>query len=500
MTDAVPARISTGIAGLDDILGGGLTPQRVYLIEGSPGAGKTTLGLQFLLDGVARGESGLYITLSETTDELIAVGHSHGWDLSALSIFELAGDADLEPESQQSVFHPSEIELNETSRNVMNQVDQLRPVRVVFDSLSEMRLLAQNPLRYRRQILALKQFFASRGCTVLMLDDKTAANDQHLHSIAHGVVSLEQLAREYGKERRRVNVLKMRGIRFRGGYHDYTLDTGGITMYPRLIASEHQLDFAAHLQSTGSPEFDALLGGGMVRGTSTLLLGPSGIGKTTLSTRCMLAALERGEGAAYYMFDEGLGTFFTRNAQLGMDVRPHLDSGLLHMHHIDPAELTPGEFTQMLRDAVEQRGVRFIVIDSLNAYLQAMPGEQFLTLQMHELLSFLNQQGVTTMLVLGQHGLIGEGRTDIDLSYLSDGTVSLRFFESSGKVRRAVTVVKSRTLQHASTIHELQLGGAGGVQIGQPLVGFEGVMTGLASYRGQTPLMAQADDGRRAGD
>ena len=487
MTD----RTSTGIPGLDDILGGGLTPQRLYLVEGSPGAGKTTLGLQFLLDGVARGESGMYITLSETTDELLAVGRSHGWDLGCLSIVELAGDDDLDPDSQQSVFHPSEVELGETTHKVMDRVDALRPKRVVFDSLSEVRLLAQNPLRYRRQILALKQFFSARDCTVLLLDDKTAEADQHLHSLAHGVISLEQLTREYGKERRRVNIVKMRGIRFRGGYHDYTLETGGIVMFPRLIAAEHLRDFTPMVSPTGSDGFDALLGGGLVRGTNTLMVGPSGIGKTTLSTRCLLSALERGEQAAYYLFDEGLGTFFARSIQLGLDPRPYLDSGQLTINHIDPAELSPGEFAQMLRDAVEQRMTRFIVIDSLNAYLQAMPGEQYLTLQMHELLSYLNQQGVTTVLVLGQHGLIGEGHTDVDLSYLSDSTVLMRFFEARGKVRRAISVMKSRTTQHATTIHELQLG-EGGVRIGEPLEGFEGVLTGIPNYHGNTPMMAQA--------
>jgi circadian clock protein KaiC len=487
MTD----RTSTGIPGLDDILGGGLTPQRLYLVEGSPGAGKTTLGLQFLLDGVARGESGMYITLSETTDELIAVGRSHGWDLGCLSIVELAGDDDLDPDSQQSVFHPSEIELGETTHKVMDRVDALRPKRVVFDSLSEVRLLAQNPLRYRRQILALKQFFSARDCTVLLLDDKTAEADQHLHSLAHGVISLEQLTREYGKERRRVNIIKMRGIRFRGGYHDYTLETGGIVMYPRLVAAEHLREFTPMISSTGSDGFDALLGGGLVRGTNTLMVGPSGIGKTTLSTRCLLSALERGERAAYYLFDEGLGTFFARSLQLGLDLRPYLDNGQLAIHHIDPAELSPGEFAQMLRDAVEQRTTRFIVIDSLNAYLQAMPGEHFLILQMHELLSYLNQQGVTTVMILGQHGMMTEARTDVDLSYLSDATVLLRFFEAGGKVRRAISVIKSRTTQHAATIHELQLG-EGGAKIGAPLEGFEGVLTGIANYIGKTPMMAQA--------
>ncbi|MGI4718693.1 MAG: ATPase domain-containing protein [Janthinobacterium lividum] len=489
MNTAVNTRISTGIAGLDDILGGGLTPQRVYLVEGSPGAGKTTLGLQFLLDGVAKGESGLYITLSETADELAAVALSHGWSIAPLAVFELAGETALDIDAQQSVFHPSEIELGETTRNVMDKVDEVKPVRVVFDSLSEMRLLAQNPLRYRRQILALKQFFSARACTVLMLDDKTSQSDQHLHSIAHGVISLEQIAKEFGKERRRVNIIKMRGIRFRGGYHDYTLDTGGITMFPRLVAAEHLRDFVPAVRATGADGIDTLLGGGLVRGTNTLIVGPSGIGKTTVSTRCLLTALERGEKAAFYLFDEGLGTFFARSAALGMELRPFLDNGQLAIHHIDPAELAPGEFAQMLRDAVELRKTDFIVIDSLNAYLQAMPGEQYLILQMHELLSYLNQQGVTTLLVLGQHGMVGEVKSDVDLSYLSDSTLLMRFFESNGRLRRAITVIKSRAAEHALTIHELQLG-RDGIRVGAPLEGFDGVLSGLPSYRGATPMMA----------
>lgn len=488
MNTADNTRISTGVAGLDDILGGGLTPQRVYLVEGSPGAGKTTLGLQFLLDGAAKGETGLYITLSETADELAAVARSHGWSIDVLSVFELAGETALDIDAQQSVFHPSEVELGETTRNVMDKVDAVKPVRVVFDSLSEMRLLAQNPLRYRRQILALKQFFTARDCTVLLLDDKTSQSDQHLHSIAHGVISLEQIAKEFGKERRRVNIIKMRGIRFRGGYHDYVLDTGGITMFPRLVAAEHLRDFVPTVRSTGSGGIDALLGGGLVSGTNTLIVGPSGIGKTTVSTRCLLSALERGEKAAFYLFDEGLGTFFARSAALGMELRPFVDNGNLAIHHIDPAELAPGEFAQMLRDAVEVRAVDFIVIDSLNAYLQAMPGEQYLILQMHELLSYLNQQGVTTVLVLGQHGMIGEVKSDVDLSYLSDSTLLMRFFESNGRLRRAITVIKSRAAEHALTIHELQLG-RDGVRIGDALEGFDGVLTGLPSYRGSTPMM-----------
>lgn len=481
-------RVSTGIEGLDDILCGGLTAQRVYLVEGSPGTGKTTLGLQFLLEGRAQGESGLYITLSETADELDAVAESHGWTIDDISIFELANDNMLDPDSQQSVFHPSEVELGETTKNVMDIVEKFKPSRIVFDSLSEMRLLAQNPLRYRRQILALKQFFSSRACTVLLLDDKSNLADHHLHSIAHGVISLEQIAQEFGKERRRVNIIKMRGLKFRGGFHDYVLETGGIKMFPRLVAAEHQGEFSLSVKSSGATGLDHLLGGGLISGTNTLIVGPSGIGKTTIAVRCVLSALERGENASFYLFDEGLGTFHARADALDLNLRQYVESGQLMIHHIDPAELAPGEFAQMLRTAVEVSGVSFIVIDSLNAYLQAMPGEQFLTLQMHELLSYLNQQGVTTMMVLGQHGLIGEVRSDVDLSYLSDTTILLRFFESNGRLRRAVTVIKSRTADHALTIHELQLT-RGGVIIGDPMMGFDGVLTGLPSYRGSTPMM-----------
>jgi circadian clock protein KaiC len=478
----------TGIAGLDDVLGGGLTAHRVYLVEGSPGTGKTTLGLQFLLDGLKKGESGLYITLSETADELVAVAHSHGWNVDALHLFELATDEALDPESQQSVFHPSEVELGETTQNVMDMVDRIKPARVVFDSLSEMRLLAQNPLRYRRQILALKQFFASRQCTVLLLDDKTSLADQHLHSIAHGVISLEQIAQNFGKERRRCNIIKMRGIKFRGGYHDYVLETGGIRIFPRLVANEHPSQFVPRVSSTGAAGLDALLGGGLTAGTNTLVAGPSGIGKTSLVVRCVCSALERGEPAAFYLFDEGLGTFYARANALGMDLRPYVESGLLKVDHIDPAELSPGEFAQKLRDAVELDGARCIAVDSLNAYLQSMPGEQYLVLQMHELLSYLNQKGVITIMVLGQHGLIGEVRSDIDLSYLSDTTILLRFFESKGRLRRAVTIMKNRTADHAMTIHELLLTDSGLV-IGEPLLGFEGILSGLPTYRGLTPMM-----------
>lgn len=481
--------MSTGISGLDDILGGGLTPQRIYLVEGTPGTGKTTVGLQFLLEGVTLGEKGLYITLSETKDELEAVAASHGWSTEAFSIVELASETELDANSQQSIFHSSEVELGETARNVMARVDDYKPARIVFDSLSELRLLAQNPLRYRRQILALKQFFSTRACTVLLLDDRSASSsDQQLHSIAHGVIRLEQLAQEFGKERRRVSIIKMRGIKFRGGFHDYILDTGGVVMFPRLIAADHGVQFKPVVHSTGMAGVDAMLGGGLAAGTNTLVVGPSGIGKTTLSAKCLVAALKRGEQASLYLFDEGLGTFFARTKALDMDLSGFLEKGLLKVVHIDPAELAPGEFAHMLRSDVEEMGARFIVIDSLNAYLQAMPGEQFLTLQMHELLTYLNGQGVTTMLILGQHGLIGDIRADVDLSYLSDATLLLRFFESNGRLHRAITAIKSRISDHALTIHELRISAAG-VEVGHALEGFEGVLTGLPTYRGKTPMM-----------
>jgi len=495
--ERAPARrIPTGVPGLDDILCGGLTAERVYLVEGTPGTGKTTLGLQFLLDGLQRGESGMYITLSETADELDAVAHSHGWSIDGIHVFELADDGALDPEAMQSVLHSAEVELGETTRGVMEQVAAVKPARVVFDSLSELRLLAQNPLRYRHQILALKQFFAARACTVLLLDDKSSQSDQHLHSVAHGVISLEQIAQEFGRERRRVNVIKMRGISFRGGYHDYVLDKGGIRMFPRLVAAEHLEQFEPVVRSTGSQGLDQLMGGGLVAGTNTLVVGPAGVGKTTVTVRCMLAALERGEKAAFYLFDEGLGTFYARGRALGMDLGEYLASGALTVRHVDPAELAPGQFASMLQEAVERDGVKFLVIDSLNSYLQAMPGEHYLVLQMRELLSYLNQKGVTTALILGEHGMVGETRRDVDLSYLSDATILLRFFEANSELRRAITVTKSRTEHHAMTIHELRLH-SGGVEIGAPLLGFEGILTGVASYRGNTVLMDTGDDDGR---
>jgi circadian clock protein KaiC len=481
--------VSTGIPGLDDVLAGGLTPGRLFLVEGTPGTGKTTLSLQFLLDGASRGEKGLYVTLSESADELKASASTHGWSLDGIEIYELVSELGLDPDSEQSVLHPSELELGETVREVMERVDALKPDRVVFDSLSELRLLAQTPLRYRRQILALKQFFAARKCTVLLLDDGMA--DVQLHSIAHGVIVIEQTQRDFGAERRRLRVLKMRGVKFRGGFHDLSLDTGGITVFPRLVAAEHGGEFTPTIAPTGSAELDLLLGGGLVAGTNTLLLGPSGIGKTTTAIRCLLTALERGDRATYFLFDEGRTTMLARSAMLGMDLKPHLETGALTILQIDPAELSPGEFTSKVRDAVEDDHSRFVVVDSLNAYIHAMPGEQYLFLQMHEMVNYLNQKGVTTVIVLGQHGVIGEVRTDIDLSYLSDGILLFRYFEAKGEVRAALSVVKSRVNAHERNIRELKLS-SDGLQVGKVLTDFQGVLTGLPTYDGKVAMLEGA--------
>lgn len=488
-----PGRLSSGIEGLDNILGGGLTPNRMYLVEGAPGTGKTTLALQFLLQGVKEGQRGLYITLSETRSELLGVAESHGWDISHFTILELLSDEGLDPQYEQTVLHPAEVELGETVRNVIQHVDELKPSRIVLDSLSELRLLSQNPLRYRRQILALKRYFATRECTVLLLDDNTSdPGDLQLHSIAHGVVSLDNSAHDYGGNRRRARVAKMRGIKFREGYHDFTLDTGGIRMYPRLVAAEHHTEFDPQVLSTGTEGLDALLGGGLIPGTNALLIGPSGVGKTTTVASCLLAALERGERCAYYVFDETLSTLLVRCATLGMQFAQYVESGLLILRQIDPAEISPGEFASNVRTAVERDGARYVAIDSLNAYLQAMPGERYLLLQMHELLGYLNQQGVVTMLVLGQHGIIGEVQNDIDISYLSDVVVLFRYFEHHGEVLTAVTAVKSRAIAHERSIRQFRLS-ANGLEVGEALRDFEGVLSGLPSYRGSTALLGAND-------
>jgi circadian clock protein KaiC len=494
---AAQHRMATGNAGLDQVLGGGFPANRLYLVEGDPGTGKTTLALQFLLEGARGGEPVLYVTLSETKEELTGVAESHGWSLDSINIHELVPpEESLKTETQYTIFHPSEVELGDTTNAVIEEVERIQPRRVVFDSLSEMRLLARDPLRYRRQILALKQFFAGRQCTVLLLDDRTSTDgDLQVQSIAHGVLMLEQMTVEYGGERRRLRVVKLRGSRFRGGYHDFNIKTGGVELYPRLVAAEHHREFKKESISCSVPELDALLGGGLDRGTSTLIMGPAGSGKSSIAAQFIACAARRGETSAAFIFDEGIGIHMARAAGLGNDIRGEVESGRIRVQQIDPAEMSPGEFAHGVRRSVEQDGARVVVIDSLNGYLQAMPDERFLTAQLHELLTYLNQQGVVTLLVMAQHGFLGANMgTPVDVSYLADTVIMLRYFEAGGAVRRAISVVKKRTGFHEDTIRELRLSSKG-IKVGKPLTEFQGVLTGAPTYTGKSvPPSREVDD------
>lgn len=486
-------RVSTGNRGLDAILRGGLPANRLYLLEGEPGSGKTTLGLQFLQEGVRRGERVLYITLSETSDELRGVAASHGWDLAGIDLFELSSAEEVLGEGrEQSILHAWEVELGGTIKLIQEQVEQVTPRRVVFDSLSELRLLAQDPLRYRRQVLALKQFFATRDCTVMLIDDLTTSEgvrDGHLHSLCHGVVTLERLTLDFGAARRRMQVQKLRGVDFVGGFHDMAIRKGGLQIFPRLIASDHHTPFAGDPTPSGIVELDALLAGGPLRGTCTLITGPAGSGKSTIALQYLYAACERGEAATLFEFDERIGTLLVRAKAMGMDLQKHIDGGCLKIQQVDPAEMSPGEFATLVQSEVEERGVKVIAIDSLNGYLAAMPQEKQLILQMHELLSFLNQQGVVTLLINPQSGLVGGMTTSLNISYIADAVLLIRFFEAAGRIRKAVSVIKNRGGPHEDTIRELRID-SGGVRVGSPLTQFRGVMTGTPEYVGQDdPLM-----------
>jgi len=481
---AAPARVSTGVTGLDDIVGGGLPPDRLYLVQGEPGTGKTTLALQYLLDGARHGETVLFITLSETADELRAVAASHGWDLSGISVFELSAAQQNRTAEQNTLFHPSEVELNEVTQVLLDEVERLQPTRVVLDSLSEMRLLAQNALRFRRQVLALKQYFVGKQVTVMLLDDRlNGGNEAQAHTVAHGVLQLEHAAPDYGAERRRMRMVKLRGVRFRGGWHDYTIITGGLSVFPRLVAAEHRQDGHHDVASSGVAELDALLGGGIDRGTSLLLLGPAGSGKTSIATQFVTTAIARGERASLFLFDESVETMLKRSAGIGIDLRGAVATGRALVRQVDPAEMAPGEFVQAVRDSVEKHGARLVVIDSLNGYLNAMPDERFLTIHMHELLMYLGQRGVLTLLIMAQHGLMGRMESPLDLSYLSDGILLLRYFEAGGAIRQAVSVMKKRTGSHERTIREFQIT-PGGLRVGPPLSDFQGVLTGVPTYGG----------------
>lgn len=487
-----PIRISSGNKGLDTVLRGGLPAERLYLVEGEPGSGKTTLGLQFLAEGVRSGERVLYITLSETSEELRAVAASHGWSLDGVDLFELSSAEEVLGEGrEQSILHSWEVELGGTIRLIQEQVDRINPRRVVFDSLSELRLLAQDPLRYRRQVLALKQFFAGRKTTVILVDDLTTSGgrDAHLHSLCHGVITLERLTLDFGASRRRMQVQKLRGVDFSAGYHDLAIRTGGLDIYPRLVASHHHAPFAGDPTPSGVTALDTLLSGGPLRGTSTLITGPAGSGKTTVALQYLYAACERGEAAMLYEFDERIGTLMVRARAMGLDLDKHVEGGCLKIQQIDPAEMSPGEFVAQLRHQVEVRKVRLIVIDSLNGYLAAMPQEKQLLLQIHEMLSYLNQQGVVTLMINPQHGLVGSMHSTLDVSYVSDTVILIRFFEADGRIRKAISIIKNRGGPHEDTIRELRIDSRG-IRIGEPLVDFRGVMTGTPEYVGASePLM-----------
>ena len=475
------SRLRTGIAGLDDVLYGGLTPNRLYLLEGKPGSGKTTLALQFLLEGVRNGEPVLYVTLSETAEEITAVADSHGWTLDGINVRELMPAEELlNPNAQYTVFHPSEVELSETTKKILSDVDVVKPRRIVLDSLSEVRLLSGNALRYRRQILALKQYFVGRECTVMMLDDLTSHdNDLQVQSITHGAILLEHALPTFGKVRRRLHVTKYRGSDFRGGFHDYVIERGGLRVFPRLVAAEHRQISSRERLRSNIVGLDSLMGGGLERGTSTLVQGAAGTGKSTIAALFAASAAERGERTAMFIFDESKNTLFSRMAGLGVDLRQYDENGMITVTQIDPAEMSPGELASVVRASVDQGGASIVVIDSLNGYLQSMPDENFLIVQLHEMLSYLGQLGVASLLVSAQQGMMGTQMTSpVDASYLADTVVMLRYYEDLGEVKQAVSVVKMRGGQHERTIREFRMHD-GRVTVGEPLRNYRGVLSGI---------------------
>lgn len=491
-------RCPTGIEGLDDVIPGGLSRGCFYLIQGDPGSGKTTLALQFLLEGVRRGESVFYITLSETRAELLKVTLSHGWSLEKIPLMELSAiEQLLRPEEQTTVFRPSEMELNSISKLLIDEATKMRPNRVVFDSLSEFRLIAETPLRYRRELLNLKQHFARLESTVLLLDDKSGSGiDPHILSLSHGVIEMEQLSPDYGVSRRRLRVLKMRGIKFREGYHDYMIETGGLRIFPRLVAAEHHATFRRRSVPSGIKPLDDLFGGGLDRGTTTLILGPAGTGKSTLALQYARQMASRGERSMLFCFDETRGIMLARAKAMGLDLEPDVKRGLITAQQVDPAEISPGEFASRIRRKVAG-GCKLIVIDSLNGYLNAMPGEKYLNNQLHELNSYLNQQGVVTILILAQHGLVAAAEAPVDLSYLSDMVVVLRFFEAAGEVKQSIAVIKKRSGQHEKTIREFKLERGKGIRMGEPLKEFQGVLTGIPVFHGASEKMLSSRNAKR---
>ncbi|MES2260668.1 MAG: ATPase domain-containing protein [Pseudomonadota bacterium] len=486
--------MSCGVPGLDDILAGGLTRDRLYLIEGEPGTGKTTLALQFLNEGVRAGESVLYITLAETSVELRSVAQSHGWDMDGIHIEEIIPDENaLDPAQQYSIFHPSEIELGTTTQRILGAIEKYKPSRAVLDSLSELQLLAESPLRYRRQVLALKQYLSSRNCTTIFLDDRTAlSTDLQVRSVAHGVITLDLITQSYGNERRRLRVVKYRGIAFRGGTHDYKILHGGLHVYPRLIAAETRVSSSRQQLSSGLDTLDQLLGGGLEEGMSTLLAGPPGSGKSTLAAQFVSAACQRGEPCAMFLFEEARNNMLNRADGLGLGLKAALDADLLTVQQVDPAELAPGQFTQAVVNAASA-GARVIVIDSLNGYLNAVPDEHFMAIYLHELLTYLGQRGIVTIVVGVHAGMIGSNMsTSVDASYIADNVIMLRYFEADGEVRQAISVFKKRGSAHERSLRRFSIT-SNGVVVGPVLSGFHGILTGVPTQK-MAPSRAESGD------
>lgn len=490
------SKAAIGIEGLDNILAGGLSRGHVFLLEGEPGTGKTTVALQFLLAGEQAGETSLYITLSETERELRDSARSHGWELGAsINIFELTPpESLLSAEQQQSLLYSSDLELGETIAQVFAVVERVKPSRVVIDSLSEIRLLAQSSLRYRRQVLAMKHYFSRFDTTVLLLDDLTTdALDKTVHSVAHGVIRLQELTPAYGAERRRLKVVKYRGQKYRGGYHDFTIAEGGIQVFPRLVAAEHRSTYQRRQYTSGIQELDNLLGGGVDSGSSTLILGPAGTGKSLTALVFAVQAMSRGERVGLFVFDEELGLLYARMLALGIDLQAFQDQDRLWVEQVDAAELSPGEFSHRVRRCVDQQQIKTVIIDSLNGYQAAMPEENALVLHMHELLLYLNRQGASTFMTVAQHGLVGDMHTPVDITYLADTVILLRYFEALGEVRRAISIIKKRTGAHESTIREYRITQTG-LRIGEPLHAFQGVLRGVPSYFGENQPLLQDDE------
>lgn len=492
--------VPSGVPGLDDVLLGGFIREGFYLVQGDPGSGKTTVALQYVRSRIQAGESCLYITLTESSRDLDNAARSHNWSLEGIEFCDLTmSAANLVGVPESSIFHPAETELGETTQAIFAAVEKAKPKHVVFDGLSEMRLLSGNPLIYRRQMLALKEFFAQRHTTVLLLDDRSSAfGDIQPESLVSGNIVLERTLPQYGRARRRMYATKVRGANFRGGYHDYDIIQGGVIVHPRLVAAEHHERFQREIYSSGIPNLDLMLDGGLTTGSTTLMLGPAGVGKSTVAMQFAVNAMKAGQKAAVYMFDEVLDTLVERVEKLCLSkeggLRAYMAEGLLHAQQVDPAEMSPGAFAFEVRRAVEA-GTKVIIIDSLNGYLNAMPEERFLTTHLHEMFSYLNQKGVLTIMVVAQHGMIvgGGAAGDVDVSYLADSVLLYRYFEAQGSIKQAISVFKKRTGAHERTLREMKIS-SDGLHVGDPLREFRGIMTGVPRYEGRAKMLPEELD------